>query len=103
MHRQVVENEFCFGGGKKKLQRAVNFNWKQGGKRGDRNADIVVSLFNLCHSTVYGGMGSVSINLEHLPCPGLVTEQPAKLIEMFEIIKAQSYECHTEANKRAAK
>ena len=50
-----------------------------------------------------GGMGAVSINLTHLPYPGTVMEQPAKLLEMFEQIKAQTYKCHTEASKRAAK
>ena len=50
-----------------------------------------------------GGMGAVSINLTHLPYPGLVTDQPAKLMEMFGVIKEQAYTCHTESMKRAAK
>ena len=62
-----------------------------------------MSMFNLCHSTVYGGMGAVSINLEHLPYAGLVTDQPAKLIEQWEIIKAETYTQHGEKMKRDSK
>ena len=45
----------------------------------------------------------MSINLTHLPYPGTVMEQPAKLLEMFEEIKAQTYKCQTVQAKRDAK
>ena len=60
-------------------------------------------MFNYCHSTISSGMGSLSINLTHLPYPGGVLEQPAKLLDIFEIIKSESYKRGIEAAKRAAK
>ena len=48
-------------------------------------------------------MGSVSINLTHLPYTGTVLDQPGKLLEMFDIVKGEEYDCHRWSMERAAK
>jgi hypothetical protein len=63
----------------------------------------MMAMYHACHSTIAGGQGALSINLTHLPYPGLVLDQPSKLLELFEVIKTESYKQHTEAMKRAAK
>jgi hypothetical protein len=50
-----------------------------------------MNLFYLCHSFHGTGGGGMSINLAHLPHPGCVMEQGAKLMGMFGIIKAALY------------
>jgi len=50
-----------------------------------------MELFNECHHYISSGMGGLSINLFHLPHPGRVTDQGAKLLRMFRVIKEELY------------
>lgn len=60
-------------------------------------------MFNHCHHTVAGGMGALSINLAHLPYSGTILNQPSKLLEMFEVIKGETYRQHTAKVKQESK
>lgn len=51
----------------------------------------MISMFNACHHIHSGGMGSMNINLAHLPYEGTVLDQPAKLMELFDIIRTEMY------------